>query len=103
MKKILLAVPYNHLLDITGLDINLFVGLPLYKQEYRDGYKFQETTEECVSVVIPRKEDFITTEIAEININTIMEENNRLTRELELLKEQLKRDGKSDSTTLTTV
>ena len=99
--KILLEVPYNCRLVIPAEMLGYLQQCKLY---YTKGYgadrEYIPEVEDTISVefVDSSKFDVIPTEV--IEMNSILEENNRLSRENELLQEKLKTSGKSTELTI---
>jgi hypothetical protein len=90
-RKILVSITYNGYIEVSPQLLAQLIECPVYKQLYDNGYKYTLADDEHgIEIQVPRHTDFITDDPVTIDVNEIMAENNRLTRELELLKEKYK-------------
>ena len=90
-RKILINITYNGYIEVSPQLLAQLMECPAYKQTYDSGYKYIPADDDHgIEIQIPRLTDFITDDPVTIDANEIMAENNRLTRELELLKEKYK-------------
>ena len=99
-RKILVSITYNGYIEVSPELLAQLMECPVYKQSYESGYKYTPADEDHgIEIQIPKATEFITDDPITIDISEIMAENNRLTRELEMLQEKYK--PRSDSKDLT--
>lgn len=84
--KLLVALPYNHHIEISPEHLSILHNAKLYKQEWSNGYKYRQSEETIEIKILPDKE--LDHDLPEISIEDILGENYRLTRELEIMKER---------------
>ena len=84
--KLLVALPYNHYIEVSPEYFSILYNAKLYKQEWESGYKYYPSEEIIEIKVLPDKE--LDRNLPEVSIEDILGENYRLTRELEIMKEK---------------
>jgi hypothetical protein len=86
---IFIAPKYNHYFKVTSEQFVMLMEMTQWKQEYNDGYRYSPTEESLDVYITDSKALGELKSIEEMSIDTILEENTRLTKENEILQEKL--------------
>lgn len=88
--KLLFSPGYSVYLEVSPGLLETLLECTLYEKKYDCGYKYKKAENVIPELNLISESEFIVEKVQTIDINAIMEENNRLARELDKLKEKLK-------------
>ena len=85
--KILIAPKYNHYLEVTGEQLVILLNAKSWYQNYEEGYKYTSTDVLLEVHFVAEKDIAIPVDEGTLNIKSVMEENDRLIREIAILRD----------------
>lgn len=90
MKKVLIKVGYGSWLEVDLETAKTIVEAAKWERTYEyNGYQYKKVLKDDIELVFVEESELKTPEEATLNIEEIMEENNRLTRENENLRNKV--------------
>jgi hypothetical protein len=99
--SIFVEIPYNHFIKMPLALAEQLGECTLFKQEYNGNrYVYKESIQDIGYLMVQQKDIILLHDEETIEIEAILEENNRLSRENERLLEKLKKLSESSSTQL---